>query len=64
MLPKLVVRVEPEEKFIAALDRELQTFNYFVECVMEKIRATSELPIPPGRLALTAALRASVDLVP
>jgi hypothetical protein len=31
---------------------------------MEKIRATSELPIPPGRSALSAALRASVDLVP
>jgi hypothetical protein len=39
-------------------DRELQIFNYFIERVMEKIRATSELPIPPGRSALTAALRA------
>ena len=64
VLPKLVVRVEPDEKFIAALDRELQIFNYFIESVMEKIRATSELPIPPGRSALNAALRASVDLVP
>jgi hypothetical protein len=63
VLPKLVVRVEPEEKFIAALDRELRIFNYFIERVMEKIRATSELPIPPGRSALGAALRASVDLV-
>ena len=64
VLPKLVVRVEPDDKFIAALDRELQIFNYFIERVMEKIRATSELPIPPGRSALTAALRASVNLVP
>jgi len=64
VLPKLVVRVEPDEKFIAVLDRELQIFNYFIERVMEKIRATSELPIPPGRSALSAALRASVDLVP
>src|SRR5215471_8421665 len=64
VLPKLVVRVEPDEKFIAALDRELQMFNYFLERVMEKIRATTALPIPPGRSALTAALRASLDLVP
>jgi hypothetical protein len=64
VLPKLVVRVEPDEKFIAALDRELQIFNYFIERVMEKIRATSELPIPPGRSALTAVLRASVDWMP
>jgi hypothetical protein len=64
VLPKLVVRVEPDDKFIAALDRKLQIFNYFTERVMEKIRATSEQPIPPGRSALTAVLRASVDLVP
>jgi YqaJ-like recombinase protein len=64
VLPKLVLRVEPDEKFIVALDRELQIFNYFIERVMEKIRATSELPIPPGRSALSAALRASIDLVP
>jgi hypothetical protein len=64
VLPKLVVRVEPDEKFIAALDRELQIFNYFIGRVMEKIRATCELPIPPGRSALTAALRASLETVP
>ena len=63
VLPKLVARVEPDEKFIAVLDRELQIFNYFIERVMEKIRAMSELPIPPGRSALTAALRASLDVV-
>ena len=48
VLPKLVVRVEPDEKFIATLDRELRIFNYFIERVMEKIRATNELPIPPS----------------
>jgi hypothetical protein len=64
VLPKLVVRVEPEEEFITVLDRELQIFNHFIERVMEKIRATSELPMPPGRSALTAALRASLDLMP
>jgi hypothetical protein len=57
------MRVEPDEKFIGALDRELQIFNYFIERVMEKIRATNELPIPPGRLALKAALRASVEMI-
>jgi hypothetical protein len=63
VLPKLVMRVEPDEKFIEALDRELQIFNYFIDRVMEKIRATNELPIPPGRLALKAALRASVEMI-
>jgi len=64
VLPKLVARVEPDDQFIAALDRELQIFNYFIERVMQKIHATSELPIPPGRSALSAALRASAGLVP
>ena len=62
VLPKLVMRVEPDEKFISALDHELQIFNYFIERVMEKIRATSELPIPPGRSALKTALHASLEL--
>ena len=62
VLPKLVIRVEPDEKYIKALDREIRVFNYFIEGVMEKIRTTSELPIPPGRLALKAALRASLEI--
>jgi YqaJ-like viral recombinase domain len=61
VLPKLVMRVEPDEQFIKALDRELQIFNYFIECVMEKIRATTEPTVPQGPLALKAALRASLE---
>jgi hypothetical protein len=57
------MRVEPDEKFIEALDRELQIFNHLVEHVMEKIRATNELPIPPSRLAMKAALRASMEMI-
>jgi hypothetical protein len=64
VLPKLVMRVEPDEKFIEALDRELLIFNYFIDRVMDKIRATNDLPIPPSRFALKAALRASVEMVP
>src|SRR5260370_33339772 len=64
VLPKLVVRVEPDEKFIEALDRELRIFNYFIDRVVEKIRTTTELPIPPSRFALKAALAASVEMVP
>jgi hypothetical protein len=64
VLPKLVARVEPDQKFFEALDRELRIFNYFIEHVMEKIRAMSELPIPPSSLALKAALRASVEIAP
>ena len=64
VLPKLVMRVEPDGKFIESLDRELRIFNYFIDRVMEKIRATNDLPIPPSRFALNAALRASVEMVP
>jgi hypothetical protein len=53
-----------DEKFIEALDRELLIFNYFIDRVMDKIRATNDLPIPPSRFALKAALRASVEMVP
>ena len=58
------MRVEPDEGFIKALDRELQIFNFFIERVMEKIRATNEMPVPQGKLALKAALRASLEIVP
>ena len=64
VLPKVVMRVEPDEKFITALDRELQIFNFFIDRVMEKIRATNEVPAPQGSLALKAALRASLEIVP
>jgi hypothetical protein len=64
VLPKLILRVEPDEKFINTLDRELRIFNYFVERVMEKIRVMHELPIAPSRLALKAALRASLEIAP
>jgi hypothetical protein len=64
VLPKIVMRVEPDEKFIKTLDRELQIFNFFIERVMEKIRAMNEVSIPEGKLALKAALRASLETVP
>ena len=64
VLPKLVMRVEPDVKFIEALDRELRIFKYFVERVMEKIRATNDLPVPAGGAALKAALRASAEIAP
>ena len=64
VLPKLVMRVEPDKKFIEALDRELRIFNYFIDRVMEKIRATNDLPIRPSSVALKAALHASVETAP
>ena len=64
VLPKLVMRVEPDEKFIKALDHELQIFNCFVEGVVDKIRARHQLPMPPGGSALRAALRASLEITP
>jgi hypothetical protein len=64
MLPRVVIRVEPDEQFIKILDRELQIFNFFIDSVMEKIRATNEVSVPQGRLALKAALQASLTIVP
>jgi hypothetical protein len=64
VLPKVVVRVEPDEEFIKAPNRELQIFNYFIERVMEKICATNELRIAPGKLTLKATLCASLGTVP
>ena len=63
VLPKIVMRVEPDEKFIEALGRELKIFSYFIERVMEKICVTNEVPVPQGKLALKAALRASLEIV-
>jgi YqaJ-like viral recombinase domain len=63
VLPKVVMRVQPDEKFIKALDRELRIFNQFIECVMEKIRAMNEA-VPHGNMALKAAFRASLAVVP
>jgi hypothetical protein len=64
VLPKVVMRVEPDEKFIKALDRELQIFNFFIESVMQKITARHEVPVPQRTLALKAALRASLEITP
>jgi hypothetical protein len=62
VLPKVVMRIEPDAQFIKTLDREVQIFNFFVERVMEKIRAIYEIPVPQGGLAFKAALRASLAL--
>jgi hypothetical protein len=62
VLPKLVLRVEPDETFIKALDCQLQNVNFFIERVMEKIGAATEAPVPQGKLALKAAFRASLEI--
>ena len=64
VLPKLVLRVEPDETFIKALDRQLQIVNFFIERVMEKIRTSTEAPVAHGKLALKAAFRASLEIAP
>jgi hypothetical protein len=64
VLPKVVMRVEPDETFIKALDRQLQIVNFFIERVMEKIRTTTEAPVAHGKLALKAAFRASLETAP
>ena len=64
VLPKVVMRVEPDEAFIKALDRQLQIVNFFIERVMEKIGAATEAPVPHGKVALKAAFRASLEIAP
>ena len=64
VVPKLVLRVEPDETFIKVLDRQLQIVNFFIERVMEKIGAATEAPVPHGKLALKAAFRASLEIAP
>ena len=64
MLPKVVLRVEPDETFIKVLDRQLQIVNFFIERVMEKIGAATEAPVPHGKVALKAAFRASLEIAP
>ena len=49
VLPKLIVRVEADAKFIEALDRELRIFNYFIARVMEEIRPMTCRPRPAAR---------------
>jgi hypothetical protein len=57
IIPKVVMRVEPDQEYIKKLDAELAIFNHFVERVMEKIRATNDLPIPKSRVTAKAALK-------
>ena len=64
MLPKVVLRVEPDETFIKALDRQLQNVNFFIERVVEEIGGANEAPVPHGKLALKAAFRASLEIAP
>ncbi len=67
IIPKVTMRVEPDEAYIKKLAAELAIFNHFVARVMEKIRDTNA-PIPQSRLtakaALRDALRASLEAVP
>ena len=51
----------PDEKFIKAIDRELQIFNFFIKRIMEKFRAANGLPGPARELLLKAALRARLE---
>ncbi len=57
IIPKVVMRVEPDEKYIEKLADELAIFNHFIEGVMEKIRATNEVPIPQSRVTAKASLK-------
>ncbi len=57
VLPKVVIRIEPDEKFIAALANELDIFNHFIERVMIKIRGVTDAVIPHSRLSAKIELR-------
>ena len=51
VLPELVMRVVSDEKFIKALDRELEIFNYFIpatELFPTTSRSRSRIARPPS----------------
>lgn len=62
-IPKVVMRVEPDESYIEKLANELEMFTYFLETLMAKVRETN-LAVPPSRVALKEALRARLEIVP
>jgi hypothetical protein len=56
-LPKVVVRVEPDEEYIEKLAHELDIFNHFIDRVMERHRALGEIAVPKSRVTAKAELR-------
>jgi hypothetical protein len=59
-LPKVVMRVEPDEKYIEKLARELDIFNHFIERIMERLREGGEIAVPKSRVTAKAELRDKV----
>jgi hypothetical protein len=59
-LPRTVVRVQRDERFIALLSSEIRKFNEFVNGVMDKIGTVQPAP----KAVLKDMLRASLDASP
>jgi hypothetical protein len=59
-LPRIVVRAERDETFIAKLRAEMEKFNDYISGVMDKIGAVTGAP----KAALKDMLRASLEAVP
>jgi hypothetical protein len=59
-LPRIVVRAERNEAFIAKLRVEMEKFNDYIDGVMDKIGSVQSAP----RAELKEALRASLGAVP
>lgn len=62
-LPRTVVRVYREERFIALLAAEIRKFNEFIDGVMDKIQSVSGQPTPKAAL-LKDMLKATLEAAP
>jgi hypothetical protein len=64
VLPKKVIRVERDEKFIALLRAEICRVNEWIETEIDKIRTGGYVHVPQAKAALKDMLRASLGAVP
>lgn len=60
VLPRLVIRVEPDERFMETLIRELDSFVALIDAEMDKIHTAGYVHIPEAKPTLREALQASL----
>jgi hypothetical protein len=64
IFPKVVVRVQRDEHFIALLGAEIRRVNEWIETEIDKIRTAGYVHVPQAKAALKDMLRASLGAVP
>jgi hypothetical protein len=64
IFPKVVVRVQRDEHFIALLGAEIRRVNEWIETEIDKIRTAGYVHVPQAKAALKDMLRASLEAAP